>query len=48
MVRNFSLDNINQNENKITFDLSELNNGIYFCEIKSNTTALKYKMIKIQ
>ncbi len=48
IVRNFSLDNINQNENKITFDLSELNNGIYFCEIKSNTTALKYKMIKIQ
>lgn len=33
-------------KNKITLDFSELNNGIYFCRIKSDDNSQKIKLIK--
>lgn len=45
-VRNIPARNIQTRKSKITIDLSELNNGIYFCKIKSSENLQTVKLIK--
>lgn len=46
VVKNIPVKNLHSGENKITIDLSGLNNGIYFCKIKSNQNLRTIKLIK--
>lgn len=45
-IKNIPTKNLLSEKNKITIDLSELNNGIYFCKIKSNEKLQTIKLIK--
>ncbi len=45
-IKNIQTKNLHSGKNKITIDLSELNNGIYFCKIKSNENLQTIKLIK--
>lgn len=45
-VKTIPTKNLQSGKNKITIDLSELNNGIYFCKIKSNENLQTIKLIK--
>ena len=46
VVKSISSQHFQSGENKITVDLSELNNGIYFVQIKSNAIFYSSKLIK--
>ncbi|MFN0188283.1 MAG: T9SS type A sorting domain-containing protein, partial [Bacteroidia bacterium] len=45
-IKNIPTKNLPSGKNKITIDLTELNNGIYFCQIKSNESLQTFKLIK--
>ncbi|MFN0188350.1 MAG: T9SS type A sorting domain-containing protein [Bacteroidia bacterium] len=45
-AKSITAKNIQSGKNKINLDLSELNNGIYFCRIKSNQNSQTIKLIK--
>ena len=44
--KTISTKNLQQGKNKITIDLSELNNGIYFCKLNSKENSQTIKLIK--
>lgn len=45
-VRNIALENLTLGNNKISLDLSELKNGIYFCKVNSLKNQQTFKLIK--
>lgn len=45
-VKNIPTKKLQSGENKITIDLTELNNGIYFCQINSVENLQTIKLIK--
>ena len=45
-VKNISVRKFNAGENKITIDLSNLQDGIYFCILQSNQNIQATKLIK--
>ncbi len=45
-VKNISTKTLQSGKNKITVDLSELNNGIYFCKMIADNKSLTIKLIK--